>query len=257
MNSLEPQASNGKSSSALAVERAGANGKGMAKFGFVVLGIFTVLTGLLVVGLLPRLQRQAELKASAKEAKTNLLTVNTVTAHRATKTAELVLPGDIQGQQETTIYARTNGYLSKRLVDIGDRVQTGQLLAQIESPETDRELDQASANLAQSRSAYMQARANFLQAQSSLLQVQTNSDLARVSSQRWETLEKQGAVSHQDFDEKHTAYKASAANVKAAESVVSANQSSIESAMANIKANTANVRRLEAMQSFKQITAPF
>ncbi len=257
MDSLEPQTSNGKSSSSLPLELVEANRKGMAKFSLVALGLFSVLTGLLVVGLLPRLQRQAELQVSAKEAKTNLLTVNTVTAHRAPTTSELMLPGNIQGQQETTIYARTNGYLSKRLVDIGDRVKAGQLLAQIESPETDRELEQAHANLAQSRAAYMQARANFLQAQSSLLQVQTNSDLAHVSSQRWETLEKQGAVSHQDFDEKYSAYKASTANVKAAEATVKANQSSIESAMANVSANTANVRRLEATQSFKQIIAPF
>jgi RND family efflux transporter MFP subunit len=229
----------------------------LGRFKFVMLGAGVVMAGLLAVGLIPRLQRQAELNANANEAKSNLLTVNTVAPHRAPAKAELALPGNIQAVQETTLYARVDGYLSKRLVDIGDRVEAGQLLAEIDSPEIDRELDQARANLAQTRSAYMQARANLEQARASAVQQQTNSNFNRVSAQRWNELQREGAVARQEYDEKQSAYDASKASVKAAQSVIGANQANVESSMANISASRANVQRLEAMQSYKQITAPF
>jgi RND family efflux transporter MFP subunit len=226
------------------------------QFRTILLGAGALMAVLLAIGIVPRLQRHAELDASAKEAKAGGLTVNTVTPHPASA-KNLTLPGSVEGVQEVTIYARTNGYLTQRLADIGDRVEAGQLLAEIDSPETDRELEQARANLAQTRSAYMQSRANLEQARAALVQNQTNANFARVSSNRWQQLQQQGAVSQQAFDEKQAAYDANRANVKAAESVIAANQASVESASANIQASEANVRRLEAMAAYKHITAPF
>ncbi|SRR5579883_196661 len=227
------------------------------RFRMAMLGFGAVLATLLIVGIVPRLQRGAEINASAKEAKTGVLTVNTIRPHRANAKADLTLPGSIQAIQDTTIYARTNGYLSRRLVDIGDRVEAGQLLAEIDSPEVDQELEQARAALAQTRSAYMQTLANLEQARSQLSQAQANSNFAQVSSQRWNVLQKEGAVARQDYDEKQSAADANKANVKVAQATINANQSNVQSAEANIKASEANVRRLEAMQAFKQITAPF
>jgi RND family efflux transporter MFP subunit len=226
------------------------------QFRTILLGAGALMAVLLAIGIVPRLQRHAELDANAKEAKADGLTVNTVTPHPASAKT-LALPGSVEGLQEVTIYARTNGYLAQRLADIGDRVEAGQLLAEIDSPETDRELDQARASLAQTRSAYMQSRANLEQARAALVQNQTNANFARVSSNRWQQLQHQGAVSQQAFDEKQAAYDANRANVKAAESVIAANQASVESASANIQASEANVRRLEAMAAYKHITAPF
>ena len=222
-----------------------------------LLGVGTVFAALLIIGIVPRLQRTAEINASAKETKNNALTVNTVTPHRADAKAAMTLPGSIQAVQETTLYARTNGYLSRRLADIGDRVEAGQLLAEIDAPEVDQELEQARANLAQTRSAYIQTLANLEQARSQLTQAQANSNFAQVSSQRWNTLQKEGAVSRQAFDEKQASSDANKANVKVAQATINANRSNVTSATANIRASEANVSRLESMQSFKRITAPF
>ncbi|MBW4696127.1 MAG: efflux RND transporter periplasmic adaptor subunit [Lyngbya sp. HA4199-MV5] len=227
------------------------------RFRLALLGFGAVFAALLIIGIVPRLQRSAEINASAKETKTEALTVNTVTPHRADAKADLTLPGSIQAVHEATVYARTDGYLSQRLADIGDRVTTGQLLAAIDAPEVDQELQQARANLAQTRSAYMQTLANLEQARSQLSQAQANANFAKVSSQRWNTLQKEGAVSRQDFDEKQASSDANKANVKVAQAAINANQSNVNAAIANINASEANVRRLEAMQSFKRITAPF
>lgn len=222
-----------------------------------LLGFGAVFAVLLVSGIVPRLQRSAEINASAKETKTEALTVNTVTPHRADAKADFTLPGSIQAVHEATVYARTDGYLNQRLADIGDRVTTGQLLAEIDAPEVDQELEQARANLAQTRSAHMQTLANLEQARSQLSQARANSNFAQVSSQRWNTLQKEGAVSRQDFDEKQASSDANKATVKVAQASINANQSNVNSAIANINASEANVSRLEAMQSFKRITAPF
>jgi len=230
---------------------------GMGRFRLVMLGAGAVMTGLLLIGLLPRFQRQAELNTNAQEAKSNLLTVNIVTPQRAPAKTELLLPGNIQAVQEATLYARVDGYLSQRLVDIGDRVEAGQLLAEIDAPEIDRDLDQARANLAQSKSAYMQARANVEQARAAMVQQQTNSNFNRISAQRWNELQREGAVARQNYDEKQSAYDASQASVRASQSVMAANQANVESSMATISANLANVKRAESKQAYKQIIAPF
>jgi len=231
--------------------------RGTARLGLILFGAVAIMAGLFLIGLLPRLQRQAQLTASAKEAKSEMLTVSTVSPHRASGKANLVLPGSVQAVQETTIYARTNGYLKQRLVDIGDRVEAGQLLAEIEAPEIDQELAQARANFAQTQSAYAQAQANLELSRSAYAQVATNSDLAKVSAQRWQTLQQQGAVSRQDFDEKQAAFKAGQANLGVSQSGIQASRATVDAAMATVSASAANVRRVEALQSFKQITAPF
>jgi multidrug efflux pump subunit AcrA (membrane-fusion protein) len=124
-------------------------------------GFGLLLAGLLVVGTLPRLQRKYELEANASGAKSEGMTVNVVTPKRGKAKAELTLPGSIQAVKETTIYARTNGYLKQRPVGMGDRVEAGQLLAEIDVPETDQDLEQTRANFAQTQSAYAQARATL------------------------------------------------------------------------------------------------
>ena len=196
--------------------------------GRVVLGL-VVLVGLLAVGVAPRLRRNAELAAASTEVKTRALPVNVVTVRRAPVTTELLLPGNIQAFQDTLIYARTTGYLRRWLVQIGDRVQAGQLLAEVESPEVDQELRQAQANLAQ-------ARAN-------LLQVQATLELARVSALRWKNLVQQHAVSQQDADVQQSTFEARKADVQAAQATINSNQ--------------ANVQRLLELQGFERVVAPF
>ncbi len=207
----------------------GTRKRSKGRLSWMILGAGVVLTGLLAVGIVPRFNRQAELDTNVESAQTSAPTVNVVRAQRASTATNLALPGSVQAIQETTIYARTDGYLQRRLVDIGDRVQVGQLLAEIDSPETDQELEQARADLASIQAALAEARANL--------------ELARQSWQRWRSLVGQGVVSQQAADERRATFNAEQANVKAAEADVGSNQ--------------ANVRRLVVLQSFKRVTAPF
>ena len=111
----------------------------------------------------------------------------------------VVLPGTLQGFVQAPISARANGYLKRWYKDIGSRVQKGELLAEIETPEIDQQLSQA-----------MAARQ---QAASSL-------ELAHSTVQRWEALRKRDAVSQQELDERRSADAQARANLAAAEANV-------------------------------------
>lgn len=160
--------------------------RGIGRIGWIVLGAGAVVASLLAIGILPRLNRQAELDAAVKASENSVPSVNVVTAHRAPAATNLVLPGTVLAINQTTIYARTNGYLRRRLVDIGDRVQAGQLLAEIESPEIDQQLAQARADLAEAQANLVQSRANLARGRTDLLQARANLELARQTWQRWQ-----------------------------------------------------------------------
>jgi len=108
-------------------------------------------------------------------------TVSVVHPRRGAPAEEVVLPGNAQAYVATPVYARTNGYIKKWYFDIGAHVKSGQLLAEIETPEVDRQLDQARADLAT-------ARANY--------------DLAQTTAQRYQSLFKSDSVAKQDVDDR-------------------------------------------------------
>jgi RND family efflux transporter MFP subunit len=150
--------------------------------------------------------------------RTEQAAVPTVTIVRPTPGAifqEVVLPGNTQAFNDTPIYARTNGYLKCWYVDIGARVSQRQLLAEIETPEIDRQLEQARAELKNA---------------------QANAQLAEITATRWQTLLKTHSVSKQETDQ--------------AVQDLSAREASVDS-------TTANVHRLEELQSFEKVYAPF
>ena len=167
----------------------------------------------LTAGLLPRLSAKEELKKQAREL--NVPTVAVIKPKLGEAAQELVLPGNIEAYVETPIYARTNGYLTRWLVDIGARVKAGQLLAEIETPEVDDQLQQARAEL-------NSAQANY--------------QIAQKTATRWNELAQTGNVSKQDADQ--------------ANSTMQARNATVESARFN-------VARLEKLQAFKRIYAPF
>jgi RND family efflux transporter MFP subunit len=146
--------------------------------------VVTVLATFIVIGAFMRVHQRREQQDFAKKA--TQLTVNVLTVQRDKKPRELTLPANIEAFQETVIYPRVNGYVAKWLVDIGDNVQAGQLLAEIETPEIDQQL--------------AQGRANF--------------EIARVTVQRWKDLASKRVVAPQEFDEKAAAYEAAQANVR-------------------------------------------
>jgi len=155
--------------------------------------------------------------------------VRVVEVKRSPREQELILPGTLLADQQTTLYARINGYLKSFAFDLGDAVKKGQLVAEIDSPEVDQQLRHARATLGVSQAA--------------LLQAQANQELAKVASERWAALVKERAVSQQEADEKRL--------------TLSAREADVEAARAMIKAQEANVKRLEELFAFKQILAPF
>ena len=230
-----------------------------------------LLVGLVVIGVVPRLRQNAELVAASTAPDAGVLSVGVVPPKRADGPIDLVLPSNIQAIEETAIYARTSGYVRERYVDIGDRVAAGKVLAQIDTPELDQELSQARAALAQTRSGLAQARASLTQAQANLNQAsagldqsKANEGFAGITAKRFDRLEHEELVAHQDADEKRTALAAarattavSQANVDAMQANLGALEASVEAAQANVAANEANVQRLKAVQSFQRVEAPF
>ena len=151
----------------------------------------------LTLGIVPRVRAHGQLVAASRE--NSRLTVVTTNVTRATLNPELVLPASVRAYEETALFSRANGYLSKWLVDIGGKVEAGQVLAEIDTPDLDQELNQ-------SRAALAQAEANLV--------------LARSTAGRWVGLLKDRAVSQQEVDEKAGALAARQADVNAAEAAV-------------------------------------
>ncbi|OLB26024.1 MAG: efflux transporter periplasmic adaptor subunit [Acidobacteria bacterium] len=146
--------------------------------------LFKVLTGgallLVVLGAFTMLQRRAEYRTLAEETET--LAIQTVGVIHATPEAgeeDLVLPGTMEAFVESPIYARTNGYLKKWYHDIGSRVQKGDLLADIDTPEVDQQLSQARADLATA---------------------EANAHLSEITASRYTELLKTDGVSKQEVD---------------------------------------------------------
>jgi RND family efflux transporter MFP subunit len=141
--------------------------------------VFVVIV-LVIVGAFTLFQRRNQYKALANE--TEARAVPTVAViHPVTEPTEegLVLPGSMQAYVESPIYARTNGYLKKWYRDIGSRVQKGELLADIDTPEVDQQLIQAKADLETS---------------------QANANLSHITATRFEDLIKTDSVSKQEVD---------------------------------------------------------
>jgi RND family efflux transporter MFP subunit len=151
----------------------------------------------LIAGGLPRLSARTAVVRQTAELSTP--TVAVVAPDRTPLQQSLVLPGDVEAFQEANIYARTSGYLGRWLIDIGTHVHSGQLLAEIESPEIDAELAQARADAAT-------ASANY--------------QIAKVTASRWEDMLKSNAVSQQSSEENVSAMKAKQAMLTAAQANV-------------------------------------
>jgi RND family efflux transporter MFP subunit len=208
----------------------------------IVAGVL-LLSGLIVVGVVPRLERHREALAAVRDTSTVHPVVSVIHPENAPPQSELALPGNIQPLYTAAVYARTDGYVERRNVDIGSKVHAGEVLAVISSPEVDQQLAQARANVVQAEAALQQAKAN-------LEQTRANVELARVTKERYVALGKSDVVSRQSVDEAVQTYNARTADVSSA-------QANIAVAEANLKANQANVQRLVQLQSFEHVVAPF
>jgi len=213
--------------------------------------------GLVGAGTLPRVRRHQDLEAAARAVKDGVPVVNVIFPVRGKPVAEFTLPGTIQAIQETALYARVDGYLKRRLVDIGDRVVAEQVLAEVDTPELDQQLYQAKATLAQAQAARAQAVASLEQARSALVHTQAQLEYNGTNLWRWRTLKERELVAQQDVDDRQVLVTTAQADVKAAQANVVALDASVAAADANVVSNQANVQRLVEMQSFQRIRAPF
>jgi RND family efflux transporter MFP subunit len=176
-----------------------------------VVGVLVALG--LLVGFIPRWRQRNLVRAETVELATPSVAV--VWPKPSVAAEGLVLPAEVRPWLEAPIYSRANGYLKRWLVDIGARVEAGQLLAEVDTPELDQQLEQARAQLAESEAALA---------------------LAKTTAARWAELLKTASVSEQENAEKQADYKLKTATVEA---------------------DRANVHRLEELQSFERILAPF
>ena len=159
-----------------------------------------VLLVLLTAGLVTFLTRKGETDALAKE--TEAESIPTVAVVQPTSEAgsdELVLPGNLQAFEESPIFARTNGYLVRWYKDIGSKVEKGELLASIDTPEVDQQLSQARATRDQIKAAL---------------------GIAKISADRWANLRKTDSVSQQEADQQASTYTQAQANLAAADANV-------------------------------------
>ena len=191
-------------------------------------GVAIVFIAMFVLGYIPHRARLREANEIAAQRSQKPI-VDVVQPKRSAGDTELLLPGDARAMQETLIYPRANGYLKKLLVDIGDHVKAGQLLAEIDTPEIDAQLNET-------RAALQQAKANVTTSR-------TNFELTQSTFNRYESLAKTGAVTSQDVDEKRSMFNQA--------------RSALDAASANVAAQEAAVQRLTDLQGFEKVTAPF
>ena len=179
--------------------------------------IICAVVALLTIGIISGIHS----RVSADTTLANVATQSSIPSVRVTypqageEIQKIDLPGNVQAFFDTPIYARTSGYLKNWYVDIGSHVHQGQLMAEIETPELDQQLQQAQADLKTA---------------------QANLDMAAITSKRWQNLLAKNAVSKQETDQ--------------AMSDLSARQSAVS-------ASEANVRRLQQLQGFEKVIAPF
>jgi RND family efflux transporter MFP subunit len=163
----------------------------------VLIVAVVVVAALLVSGIVSRVRAQKTLKAET--AQVAVTAVSVVSPKQTAPAEEIILPGNVQPFINSPVYARTNGYLKKWYFDIGAHVKKGQLLALIETPEVDQQLQQARSNLSTA---------------------QANLELATITKNRYQGLLKTHAVAQQDADNAVGTYNANKAIVQSDQAAV-------------------------------------
>jgi membrane fusion protein, multidrug efflux system len=193
-------------------------------------GIVVVLAVLVAGGLAFRFLRHgASADTSIPHAGESAIKVDVIKPNTIVSSSALTLPGVARSFEETKIYPRTTGYVRRWLVDIGDKVSAGQLLAEIDTPDLDAQLSQGRAQLAQAEAAVKQYEAQRNYSKSNASRNQNLADQKLISGS---TLEQTQAQALTD-------------------------EATLAAAQSNVVAQQANVRRLVDLQNFAKVTAPF
>jgi multidrug efflux pump subunit AcrA (membrane-fusion protein) len=194
-----------------------------------LLAFFALFAIVVLIGWLSRHGDRKAIDERAERQRNEKPVVEVVRVERSKTEAGLVVPGTTLPVTEAYVYARANGYLKTRLVDIGDHVRKGQLLAVVDAPDLDAQV--------------AQARQQLLQAQQQVENQKSNLALQLVTVQRYRVLVAKGVLSRQQGDQQETNYQQQVANVDAAQR--------------NVDAFRENLNRVLALQSYEQVCAPF
>jgi len=192
-------------------------------------GLFLGVAGFLGYGVYQRDQRNQAAKQDLNDRQNRVPELRIEKVKSVDTPKEIHLPATTQAFDTATIFARQSGYISERLVDIGSRVKNNDLLAIISAPEVDDQLTQA--------------RAQLQQMQATLEQTQATRSLANVTNNRFTPLVKQGWETKQTGDQNF--YNLAAQNA------------AVDVAKSNIQAQKAQIARLERLQSYERVVAPF
>jgi RND family efflux transporter MFP subunit len=225
---------------------------------------------LMLAGLLPRLSTEAELNQAHGAETMSIRKVAFTQVQPPVGETSLTLPASLEPIQEIPIFARCDGYLVQRFVDIGDRVKAGQLLATIDAPELDRQVEQAEADLHQSQAQVKAAEAELARAravvatsEAAVRKLQANLTFSRQQLARYSELVQEGAISREMKDEKQRDLDSDLAGLEAAQAEVAANQAQVASLAEKVAVSKAAVGSYRAalgralsQQSFKTVKAP-
>lgn len=205
--------------------------KGRRRYGGVLFGgsALLLLLGALGIGGLRHYLAGLEVAATTQQRRTFVPDVRVAAVRASDSKITVSLPATTTAFEAANIFARTNGYIEKRYVDIGDRVKAGALLADITAPELDHQITQAKATLAQN--------------QATLRQTQASQELAQVTNARDSKLVKQGWLTLQQGDNDRLTLQAQQAAVGVAQS--------------NIEAQEAQIRVLGQEKAYQRVVAPF
>jgi RND family efflux transporter MFP subunit len=193
------------------------------------IGTLLLLLGVLAFATWQHFSLHAQVLATAEAKREFVPRVRVERVRASPPTWSLTLPATTSAFAAANIYARATGYISRRAVDIGDRVKAGQLLAEITAPELDHQIDQAEANLAQLEAALQQAQANR--------------DLANVTWGRDKPLVEKGWATPQQGDNDRL--------------TLAARDAAVSVAQANIKQQQAQLRVLHQQKDYQSVVAPF
>ncbi len=183
----------------------------------------------------------------------------------------LDLPGSLRSYYKADMYAKASGYIEKVLVDIGDHVKAGQLLAVIEEPELKKQLAQAKASLAASDAGVTQAQAQLDQyvrglgvAQGNLTSAQASLTLQEAIYASSKQLFQGQAISQQAFDQvtsqltgAQAGVEVARAKVAAAEALIQSGRSALLLSKANVQVSQARMQKVQTLLAYDRITAPF
>jgi RND family efflux transporter MFP subunit len=203
--------------------------RGRRRFPWIAAAALTALGAAFLVGYLPKRSREAALARETAAAASEPTRVLTVLPTRTKVDRALSLPGSIEPLETAQVHSRASGFVSEWFADMGDRVEAGQRLAQLDTPELDREIQQARATLAR--------------ADASILQAKATAEYSASTHQRYAALAPEGVISLQELAQYAAQSHVDSATIR----VVSAERG----------ARAADLDRLEQLQRFARVVAPF